>query len=132
MTWTDAATGYITGAQETYLPCNTVLQTTDSGKTWTVQMLQSPNAPLNNSALAIAFSGKDHGVIAGENGAIFRTENGGQSWQAALPAFGNILDIRRQGNQWHMLLHGGIVLQSADLQNWQPVIVSNSEGIVKW
>lgn len=132
MAWTDAATGFITGAQETYLPCNTVLQTTDSGKTWTVQTLHSPNAPYNNSALTIAFSGKNHGVIAGENGAIFRTENGGQSWHAAIPAFGNILDIRPLSDQWHMLLHGGIVLQSADLQNWQPLHVSSNDGIIKW
>ncbi len=67
--FTDANTGTVVGSN------NTILHTTDAGKTWSPQ-----TSDLNEDFYGIDFSDSLHGWIVGYNGAVLHTTDGGATW----------------------------------------------------
>jgi photosystem II stability/assembly factor-like uncharacterized protein len=56
---------------------NSLLSTTDGGRSWRVSYL-----PANHNLNALSFQGKDKGWIVGNAGIILHSEDGGQNWEA--------------------------------------------------
>ncbi len=96
-----------------------VLLTIDGGQHW-----QPRNVPTNAGLYAVAWRG-DRGVVVGDRGVIFLTENSGQSWrEAERPRLFSWLTGVAFGGDGSALAvgEGGLILRSADQgRSWNRV-----------
>lgn len=85
-----------------------ILYSNDEGQTWykTAQEFEDVNF------FAAAMYDQNRGFIAGSDGSLFQTYNGGKAWEKmSLPAAFNILDITVTGNYLIVAGSGGNVLK---------------------
>jgi photosystem II stability/assembly factor-like uncharacterized protein len=92
-----------------------VYVSTDAGASWTPSETKA-NAPLR----AISFSDAQHGVVVGDSGQIFSTENGGRTWMERLDAKNqrftteHLMAVFSLGNRVWAAGFDGIILVSAN------------------
>ena len=84
--FTDAETGWAACERSIYMPMlkeearSYLLKTTDGGATWKrVDVLSGPDVDIVLSR--VRFADAQHGWAFGEMGALFATDNGGESWE---------------------------------------------------
>ncbi|HMC96987.1 MAG TPA: YCF48-related protein, partial [Flavobacteriales bacterium] len=77
--FTSATTGCAVGE-------NVILRTTNAGLNWTVQSV-------SGSLRSVSFSDANNGFAIGAANALFRTVNGGASWQAVVPLLMTLVDF---------------------------------------
>lgn len=68
ISWVNDEVGYMSGDQ-------VILKTIDGGLSWTEQA-----APTKNEMYGVDFFNENIGLIVGENGRVYRTENAGNTW----------------------------------------------------
>ncbi len=66
--WVNNETGYIAGE-------NIFLKSIDGGLSWVEKQ-----SPTKNEIIAFAFHSEQYGLLLGEQGGVFKTSNGGDSW----------------------------------------------------
>jgi photosystem II stability/assembly factor-like uncharacterized protein len=81
-------------------PNGFVAKSTDNGATWTETTLGVSSIPANTYCNNITFTSANDGFIVGDNGTIFKTTNGGTTWQLQIsPISSSLKDIQFLNNQ---------------------------------
>ncbi|MEO8371149.1 MAG: YCF48-related protein [Candidatus Solibacter sp.] len=99
--------------QITYVLCEQglLLVTKDDGATWAQRKI-----PIKDSILrAVSFHDVNHGLVVGDDGSIFATENAGVTWTARKSGTTeNLTDIQMLGDEGWIAGYDGVILHTAD------------------
>ncbi len=88
-------------------------QSTDQGHSWVAQELGY------ESLRAVAFRGVE-GVVVGNGGVIFHSDDSGASWtEVQSPVSGHLYDVIHDGTRWLITGNDGALLSSRDGVHWQ-------------
>ncbi len=91
-----------------------MLRSNDGGKTW--KSLTVPRNCAKSSLRVIQFRDQMHGVIAGTNGVVLVTNDGGRNWLGQIVGDGYLRGIAYQGeNEIWICGSPGVLLKSNDL-----------------
>jgi photosystem II stability/assembly factor-like uncharacterized protein len=92
---------------------------------------QEVTLPPGNELLAIRFLDADRGFVAGENGTLLATDDGGRSWRTVtVPAEEHLTDIHSVGESLWIAGWNGAILHSADGgRTWSRQSTGVSQGL---
>jgi photosystem II stability/assembly factor-like uncharacterized protein len=96
----------------TYVLCEQglLLITNDEGATWAQRKIATVS-----SLRAVAFLDVNRGLVVGDGGTIFATDNAGRTWQARVSGTTeNLTDIQMVGDDGWVTGYDGVILHSAD------------------
>lgn len=97
-----------------------MLYTENNGLTWT-----SYEIPMSDIINSICFSDKNKGYVVGDNGNIYKTNNGGKTWEkirsGTLENLKDVLFIQKNG--WIIGSNGGILESNDEGATWKYVNV---------
>lgn len=118
-----------------YSPAGWVVETSDSGKTWTRKTLTPNNFYGATAHMQFASATTGWLSVGSYNGAISKTIDGGTSWWTPLatPDFGNLSDFHFIDDQhgWAVGVSGAISVSTDGAQTWtrQTTLPYNLRGI---
>lgn len=102
----------------------TILRTTDQGETWTAVTLDV-NIPKQVNYRSVAFGSETNGVIAGQNGAILLTSNGGLSWYSSpsyVPNVNFVFAIMVDENTAFVTGNNGTIIKTTNMgESWESI-----------
>ncbi|MBW4977116.1 WD40/YVTN/BNR-like repeat-containing protein [Marinobacter adhaerens] len=97
----------------------TLYHSRDNGQSWQGEELGY------ESLRSVAFHGND-GVIVGNGGVIFRSVDGGQTWEKTpSPTTEHLYDVIHDSQRWLATGNGGVLLSSEDGTRWQALQPGN-------
>ena len=133
VSFSTAEDGVAVGAQ------GTVLRTTDGGKSWTpIAVCQKSDTPctllsparIESDLRSVTFTSPSHGFIAGENGTILATKDGGSTWSTQRSGTTQTLfGVHAFGSSVYAVGAGGTIVVTADggsIWRSQPACLSSS------